>query len=813
MADENKTQRSINNINRDMVRGLGDEENPKNLSDNIPDFDDRLKKIRRKSNHGNSNGDILSLASKVSGKDRNVRKSNTGDDKKDFIKDFIEENIENQDFSSEIARVSRYDDYRIIDKFIPEISTSIDVFATSIIAPDDTSKLSLMYRYGDINNKNESENKEVLNELDRIVKKYNLDNLTYTSIRDGLLLGDVFYIIKDTKSDFEEILNENDDVLGRETRDDQKVINESFIDQNLKESDLDTVINEFNNQFEKPIKDEDQLNEQRANFKNEILKSINENVAFFENSSELLSDIGKYKGSNDLQAFLDKADNKNKSSKLKSGSVYFRSVEPEDMIKLEIDGMCIGYLYIEPDSGTDLRGGANPLLSAMNNLMGDGYQKQGQTGSFSSGMGVTNLDPVTGGTAGNNMSSNSKNPNSGMNATSGSYYENGNTVMAYQGLVDVIVKGISQKINMDFINKNDSFKDIIYRLIRKNYIIENGIKMTFLEADEVFHHKLDSQKTYGVSKLNKSLFFAKLYLSTLITTMMVKLNQSRDRRVFRVNAGLDDDYEGTVEEIIRNVRQNEMSTGLFGDGTSVQTLFNQVGNLENMYIPQNKEGTSPLEIDTISGIQVDINDEFLEWLKKSVISGTGVPLNYIDAETETDYARSLSMQNNNFVRRVVNYQKSFGEFYTGVLRKLYYLENVSKNKKENEELNNRIQEIEAYFPAPVFLNLGNLNEEVGAVTQMIDFLVPLYTSEASGDEEEDDNEKLKRLFRKELVQQEFMANLDYDRYEDIINNIKDEINKDKKKNDMVNNNNTDEDDLSSSDDSGNNSEDNFEDDF
>src|SRR5699024_5133932 len=341
-----------------------------------------------------------------------------------------------------------------------------------------------------------------------------------------------------------------------------------------------------------------QLNEQRTNFKNEILKSINENVAFFENSSELLSDIGKYKGSNDLQSFLNKADNKNKSSKLKSGSVYFRSVEPEDMIKLEIDGMCIGYLYIEPDSGTDLRGGANPLLSAMNNLMGDGYQKQGQTGSFSGGMGVTNLDPVTGNVAGNNMSSNSKNPNSGMNATSGSYYENGNTVMAYQGLVDVIVKGISQKINMDFINKNDSFKDIIYRLIRKNYIIENGIKMTFLEADEVFHHKLDSQKTYGVSKLNKSLFFAKLYLSTLITTMMVKLNQSRDRRVFRVNAGLDDDYEGTVEEIIRNVRQNEMSTGLFGDGTSVQTLFNQVGNLENMYIPQNKEGTSPLEIDT-----------------------------------------------------------------------------------------------------------------------------------------------------------------------------------------------------------------------
>src|SRR5699024_12485888 len=57
-------------------------------------------------------------------------------------------------------------------------------------------------------------------------------------------------------------------------------------------------------------------------------------------------------------------------------------------------------------------------------------------------------------------------------------------------------------------------------------------------------------------------------------------------------------------------------------------------------ISQNKEGTSPLEIDTISGIQVDINDEFLEWLKKSVISGTGVPLNYIRSEEHTSELQS-----------------------------------------------------------------------------------------------------------------------------------------------------------------------------
>ncbi|QQO92526.1 portal vertex protein [Staphylococcus phage Machias] len=791
MAEENnKINNSFNNLDKDIIKSLDPEENPKILGNSINDFNKRLPNIRRKTSHRDENGgDLLSLGAKVTAKEMsNSRKNKTvsKDERQNFVNDFIKENIDDQDFSTEVARISRYDDYRIIDKFIPEISASIDVFSTSIIAPDDTSKLSLMYRYKSDINENNEENRKVKRELDRIVEKYDLNKLIYPSVREGLMLGDLFYIIKDTRKDFEEILTENDDVLGRESSsvDDAKVINESFLDEEINNEDLDILLKELNNHIDEGsiYKDEKNVKLQKENFKNEILKSINENVEFFKNSSELLSDVGKYKGSNDLQSFLDKAQGSNRDKKIKSGTTYFRNVNPEDMIKLEVDGLCIGYLYIEPDSGTDIRGGANPLLSAMNGIMGDGYQKQSQMGSMPNGMGITNLDPVTGNSATGGTTTNSKNPNAGMNATSGSYFENGNTLMAYQGLVDVMVKGIAQKIDMDFVNKNDSFKDVIYRLIRKNYIIENGIKLTYLEPEEVVHHKLDSQKTYGVSRLYKSLFFAKLYLSTLITTMMVKINQSRDRRVFRVKSGLDDDYEGTVEEVIRNVRSSEMSSGMFGDGTSVQTMFNQVGNLENMYIPENKDGNTPLEIDTISGIQIDINDEFLEWLKKSVISGTGVPLNYIDSEAETDYARSLAMQNNGFVRKVVNYQNSFGDFFTKVLRRLYYLENKeTNNDKDYEELLGTVSEIEAYFPPPVFLNLGNLNEEVGAVTQMLDFLVPLYTPET---EDETENDKLKRLFRKELVTQEFMSNLSYDRFENIIENVKKDIEKDNKEDEL-----------------------------
>lgn len=749
MANNDKNlENGFNQLEKDIVGDNNKGSTSLNPNEKL-DKEKRLEAIKAKQGIAKSNNGVLSLQRRVQSKKRNKMVTSDTSEMTD-IKKIIEESASEHNFSTERARVSRYDDYRIIDEFIPEISSAMDVYTTSIIAPDDTSKQNLNIT---VNSSgaylSDGEKDKIVSNVEDIVDRYEIDEMLYSTVRDSLLLGDAFYIVKDTSGDFDKILNEDDSDY------EERILNESFIDRENIDDALTTISENYNRQHSTSYTTTD--------VKDSILKSINENVKFFPNSSELLSDAGKYKGSNDLQRFLDKAQssdniNDKKRKKLKSPSVYMRYVNPEDMVKLEIDGMCIGYIYIEPESGSDIKGGANPLLGAMSGIMSDGYATGGQqSGTMNSASySVDNLDPSTGG----NLNGNNKR---GMNATSGTYLENGNTAMAYQQVVNVIVKGISDKIDMDFVNRNDTFKDTIYRLIRKNYIIENGIKITFLEEDEVCHHKLDSSKTYGVSRIRKSLFFAKLYLSTLITSIMVKINQSRDMRVFNVNIGLDDDTEGTIQEVIRDIRSNETGTDMFNEGTSITTMMNTVSTLENMYIPV-KDGEKPLEIDTISGMQVDINDEFLEWLKKSVISGTGVPLTYIDAEAETDYARSLSMQNNGFVRKIVNYQKSFGDFFTDVIQKIYYIE----NRKSDKEASKTKDYIEAFFAPPVFLNLNNVNEEISAVGQMLDFLVPLYYPES---DEESEVEKSKREFKKEMVSKVFMSNLDFERYEEIIDEI------------------------------------------
>ena len=208
-----------------------------------------------------------------------------------------------------------------------------------------------------------------------------------------------------------------------------------------------------------------------------------------------------------------------------------------------------------------------------------------------------------------------------------------------------------------------------------------------------------------------------------------------------------------------------------------------MGSLENYYIPT-IDGNRPFDIDVISGMQVDINDELMEKLLKSAIIGTGVPYNYIDATNEIDFARSLSMQNQGFVKKVVNYQQVFSRFFTKIIRKMYKYEfgiddiDETKNNKLKEiKIKNKkrgkkskkdddadshssmidIEKIEIVFPEPVLLNVTTNNEQIEATNTTIEYITEMYVD--ANDENADD---IKRRFKKELARSVYMKNLDWE---------------------------------------------------
>ena len=525
---------------------------------------DKLKNIKGKNIKAN-NGDVLDLVTDIirSNDSGNTSyKSSNRDEDKEVVIDNISKIFSSDSFSNDSDRLSRYFDYEIIDSYIPEVSSSLEVLADSIISPDDISKQSAVYFYkGMESESNDNIQDEFIGNMKELFEKYDLNTFIRNSIKDGLKLGDDFVIVSKLSDEFSKILNEDDSFdYDTELLDEGYKLNEQILftekDDKLINDTFEALYEEATSSSKKKKTFVQGQEEYNKNTKKEIVDAINKNVKFAKDPFRIISDSGK-----------NGIDKETRKKLVDVNGVYFKHVSPSDIIKLEIDHICIGYIYI--DRSVSEKGSFNNSsnnLSMLGSLASVISPDIGSASSFGSSNGQSNVGISDFGIQ--------RKEN-----------QNGNTALEYGALTDILIKGISKKIDKKFIEKNDEFRDIIYTLVRKDYIINKEVAITFLEPNMVEHLKLDSTETYGVSRLYKSLFPAKLYLSSMITNLMVKINQGRDKRVFYVDADMDNDYEGAIEKLIRDIKSKEIPTDMFGNGKSIGSALRTVGSLDNFYIP------------------------------------------------------------------------------------------------------------------------------------------------------------------------------------------------------------------------------------
>lgn len=197
--------------------------------------------------------------------------------------------------------------------------------------------------------------------------------------------------------------------------------------------------------------------------------------------------------------------------------------------------------------------------------------------------------------------------------------------------------------------------------------------------------------------------------------------------------------------------------------------------------------------DTVPGMDVEMENDFTQGLLKSIVIGMGVPYNYIDATMEVDFARTLTMVNNPFVRNIINMQEEFGKFYSSIIRALYKNEfmqdftNATKGQvdktKKSSYLSININNLELRFPTPIYLVLTNMNEQVQNAQQLTEFITLQYFPEdPTGQAGLDYNNELdKASFRRELYKNHFLPLLQWDSFDKIFAQVKQDGNKRKTK--------------------------------
>lgn len=317
-----------------------------------------------------------------------------------------------------------------------------------------------------------------------------------------------------------------------------------------------------------------------------------------------------------------------------------------------------------------------------------------------------------------------------------------NNTQKESSIIDEIAGRIIDKFDKKFLKENPKFRKLIVEAINYYDLNERRIHFQFIPKEYVFPFTINKDENdEGVSMLDGSLFYAKLYLMLLLFKIMSILKNSNDQKVnYVAQSGIDKDLVNTIQDIIRQRQSRSIN---MMDLFNYSTLLSKVGNGTDVYIPVGQGGGRPIETEILSGQDIQLNTELMELLRNNYILSSGVPSAIMNYLNEADFAKSIETAHSKFNGRVINYQldlnPSITEFYRAVLR-------WSTNIDESV-----INEISVILPAPK-TNVNTITQDmISTFTQESDFLVQLYYGESIDPNDEKEVIAFKRkLARKRL---------------------------------------------------------------
>lgn len=689
-------------------------------------------------NFGKAFNDIFAAGKSSKGGDKNeqmdtaaFKKYMEDDNKIDINALLLEDGLRSVAFSN----------YRIINRHIPECANALNIYKDNIMSPDDYTKLMFNITY---DKPVSLEFKELVEDrLDDISLKYQLEEKADKIIEETLMLGESYLAVLSLEDELGRMLSDNDiksgGILNEATQmklkaSDQDYISVPVLSESLKFSDDEksTLLECFD------VK-EDELSKMVANIVNENVEIGSKREMLFERAG---AELDKNKNLVDIELPSEKkktSKKKNDSKPLFINGSSLRTLAPERVVELRVDDICYGYYYAE-ETG--------------NNIANSTYLGASSGRDAQANMNVAQNNALT------STSSSTYTP------AAGAARQLGIGEQKLRVISDVFLGAIASKIDKDFVRKNKQFKDFIYDLVKQDFIIKKGIKLTYFRPEEVI--KFEAAPVY-----KDITFFAKLYLAILTNNLLIKLGRAHDKRIFYVSVGADAKYEEAINSVIQDIKTKDWAMEKLND---FNTLLNLTpGRFDDYFMPT-VNGDRPIEIETVPGMDADMNNEFVEYLKNSMMSGMGVPRNLIDVTSEVDFARSISAMNANFVRSVIKYQKKLTTPFTRLYQKLYENEYRFVNDSENTDNIVDVSEIKVLFPSPATLAMSNLLDQLQAADQNADFIasqiVPMKMDQST---EED------RLLLKTKIVRDLVPSVDWTKYEKMYDEVKLDVTKDKVK--------------------------------
>jgi hypothetical protein len=694
--------------------------------------------------------------------------------------DEVESSMINELFATEKGRLDDYQTYAQIADLITQAGESIQAFTDNIVSPDDFTKRDVAVFYDGTDEEGKLI-KQVKAKADDLIKKYMLEDRAEEAITKALVKGDYFMVILNLRQELEGILNEQ----GALVENAQALLDEHRVSQkfeaqhvpNLEDPDVKGLMEimklEIKASEAKGAKDgaltESTLVAESSKFREELAAYFNELLVVNEDASGL---VGKQAMSMKFAQDLPSKQRVRAGGKMVApgegrgaslagskvtGSVV-KMVPPENVVKLYQDDTLFGYYFIEL-SGPDIADFA-------------------RRGTMDQTAMVRAIDQ--------NLSVRALGGNTGA-------VPKGKDALISR----IIIKTLSTKLgNSKYLKDHEEFASDAYAILSRARRERRRATFTYVAPDQMVHFTPNGSTAYGESVLSRIKFLSKLYLGAMTNAFMRNSIRRPERLVWYIDIGTDNDGSNSVQNFIRTIKQREVK---FSNLRDITTTINQIGEFHDFYVPT-YNGERPVDVETLNmGAAAEVDNAYLEYLRKAIIGGTGVPAAYLGYSEEVAFARSLTMDNGRFLRRVIRNQKHFGAAMTRVLQILWRNEymsleelvgktkdqsadDVERASKERSDKENAkagvdraladidISKIVVRYPSPATLNMTNLADAMNQGQPVAEFI-----TDVVGSGEEDD---VKNELKKQVLQ-DLMPQIHWSKYHDMLDNARKAIEKKK----------------------------------
>lgn len=738
-----KSESNVNQLLDDINTSLyGDTK-----SDDLENLDKRFQDIMKNEintlTNGNK-GDITSLLSKLYEND----KSSNGLSKK-IDEAFLNLDMEGTDstiasFVSDAYRnrVVKQADIHEVSSQLIELREAIDIMRDAIVSPDiNTGRINRELKFGNEDSDKDA-NDNYTSIIEEVEKKFDLQSKIKDFItKRALEYGENYaYIIPYSEIFTKFMKNKNAYTYGklydyRESVQDEEIYNNILDKVMITGEDEDVFIEncyqkcvERKMYTEESGKKNDELKKEFSSDLHNILSRISvvnepiplpiieeglQSVKYF--GENFVSEDGMYfeerakdKGNeydNVFQEFMGSDgiySDKSKSSKKNTNfsdikDCYFKLLTPMELIPITLMDEEIGYFYVQTDDNTPLSGLISTSL----------YQQK--------------------------------------------YDEN----RRERDIIGDIAGRIVDQFDKKFLKENPKFKKLIVEAINYYNLNERNIRFQFIPKEYIFPFKVNKDiDGHGVSMLDGSLFYAKLYLMLLLFKIMTIICNSNDQKVNYIKqSGLDKNLTNKIQDIARQKQARRIN---MMDLFSYTTMLNKVGNGTELYLPVGRSGDRPIETEILSGQEVSLDTELMQLLRNSYILSSGVPSAIMNYMNEADFAKSIETAQSKFNGRVVNYQLDLNPQITDMYRAiLNWSTTIPKEVIDN---------LEVILPTPKFTNNTVTQDMISNFTATSDFVVNLYFGE---DLSEPANANKVKAVRKSLAKK-YLPVLNFDELDKLV---------------------------------------------